>query len=345
MKWMDMHFYKLFLVAIFIPVLAFADLKSDKNHLKQELESVQKQSVTLTKEIRNKQNEISNLSNELEQLSFQAEQKSKSAKEISEKLNQATDAMIEITRIPKEMALLNPDAKNLTTIEILTSITEQCEALVVEFEKEIADIKSIKSKIARQKGKINQELANLQKKQRTLNAGLVKRQKLYKQVNKDYKKWAVEADEIGKKSKDANELFSKLASITPTKKPRHHSATRKVRKFAKGRLTMPIKGDITKRYTSKHKGIKIRPRKNTTVTAPFDGKVLFAGKFRDYGQMVIIKHDKNYHSVLAGLSDISVAIGQRIFSGEPIGEIRRKELYFELRKKSKPINPNGWFEG
>ncbi len=94
------------------------------------------------------------------------------------------------------------------------------------------------------------------------------------------------------------------------------------------------------------------------VTAPSDGSVLYAGPFRSYGQLLILNAGDGYHVVLAGMSRISVALGQSVLAGEPIGamgetrlasasdepgENAAPELYVEFRKDGKPVDPAPWW--
>ena len=97
------------------------------------------------------------------------------------------------------------------------------------------------------------------------------------------------------------------------------------------------------------------------VPSPFDGKIAFAGPFRDLGQVLIIEHDGGYHTVLAGFQRIDVATGNWVLAGEPIGIMpqeystvsesavgtktsggNRPQLYMELRRGGHPVNPLRW---
>jgi septal ring factor EnvC (AmiA/AmiB activator) len=87
-------------------------------------------------------------------------------------------------------------------------------------------------------------------------------------------------------------------------------------------------------------------RPGAEVVAPFDGRVLFAGAFRGYGQILIIGHGDGYHSLVAGLDRIDSSVGQWLVAGEPIGRMSADEakprLYLELRHNGQPINPLPW---
>ena len=97
----------------------------------------------------------------------------------------------------------------------------------------------------------------------------------------------------------------------------------------------------------KRKGLTIETRAGAQVVAPYDGKIVFAGLFRGYGQLLIIEHGEGYHSLLSGMTRIDGEIGQWLLSGEPVGVMDTlsgdaPRLYLELRRKGQPINPSPW---
>src|SRR3546814_18899818 len=69
------------------------------------------------------------------------------------------------------------------------------------------------------------------------------------------------------------------------------------------------------------RGIRIETRSGAQVVAPADGKVMFAGPFRGYGQLLIIAHGGGYHSLLAGFGRIARSVGQWVLDGEPVGSM------------------------
>ena len=121
----------------------------------------------------------------------------------------------------------------------------------------------------------------------------------------------------------------------------------------RGRLPLPVIGDLIGRYGENlptglsRKGIDIAARSGAQVIATYDGKIAFAGKFRGYGQLLIIDHGDGYHTLLAGMARIDMAVGQHVSTGEPVGLMGadggdRPVLYVELRRKGQPINPLPW---
>jgi septal ring factor EnvC (AmiA/AmiB activator) len=118
-------------------------------------------------------------------------------------------------------------------------------------------------------------------------------------------------------------------------------------------VVRPVQGRVDQRYGqgtgfgNASRGITIATRERAQIVAPHDGKVVFAGSFRRYGQILIIEHGGGYHTVLAGLAQIDCVVGQWLLAGEPVGSMGREDseqtaLYVELRRNGQPINPLPW---
>ncbi len=114
---------------------------------------------------------------------------------------------------------------------------------------------------------------------------------------------------------------------------------------------LPVQGSIVTAFggatpNGPSRGLSIRTRADAAVTAPAAGRVVFAGPFRAYGQMLIISHGEGYHSLIAGLTRLDAKNQQLVQAGEPLGVMGPDgdgtTLYYELRKGGDAINPAGW---
>ncbi len=135
--------------------------------------------------------------------------------------------------------------------------------------------------------------------------------------------------------------------IDPTRPP-------KIRPFsqARGQMLYPAAGEVVLGFGAAEpiggtsKGMTLETRPGAQVVAPFDGRVVFAGPFKGYGQILIMGHGDGYHSLVAGLDRIDCTLGQWLVAGEPIGTMptgeARPRLYLELRHDGQPINPLPW---
>jgi septal ring factor EnvC (AmiA/AmiB activator) len=110
-----------------------------------------------------------------------------------------------------------------------------------------------------------------------------------------------------------------------------------------------------------NEGLSLDAIPGATVVAPFDGRILYVGPFRDLGRVLIIRHDRRYYSVLVGLGRADAKLGDWVLAGEPVGampdipsprsgaEAREaqesdpgRSLYYELRRDSRPVDPQPW---
>lgn len=128
----------------------------------------------------------------------------------------------------------------------------------------------------------------------------------------------------------------------------------------KGRLLLPVTGKVLNKFGKKrdkhydtfivYNGIDIKVQKGTPVRSIFAGKVLYANELKGYGNLIIIGHGNDYHSLYGHLDEIITKVGRTIRSGQIIGRsgdtgsLVGETLYFELRHKGNPIEPTKWFQ-
>jgi len=132
---------------------------------------------------------------------------------------------------------------------------------------------------------------------------------------------------------------------------------------AKGKLPIPVAGTKLLTFGASNqaggieKGISLVTRPNAQVSSPCEGRIVFAGNFRNYGQLLIINGGGGYHILLAGMERITVDLGQSVTTGEPVAIMgsgprmaavsalgfSEPILYIEFRKDGNPIDPSPWW--
>lgn len=112
----------------------------------------------------------------------------------------------------------------------------------------------------------------------------------------------------------------------------------------------PAKGSILSRFAGPKpgfKGIDILGIEGAPVVAAADGEVVYSGNsLQDYGNLIIIKHKKNFLTAYAHNKKNMVKEGDRVIMGQRIAEMGKSgtnqvKLHFEVRQDGKPIDPQG----
>lgn len=117
------------------------------------------------------------------------------------------------------------------------------------------------------------------------------------------------------------------------------------------RFLWPLNGKVISQYGIKNNGkrndgINISAKLGSSVIAAENGIVAYAGnELKGLGNLVIIKHDKDYMTIYAHNETILVHKGENVKRGDKIatvgktGRVTTPQLHFEIREKTKSINP------
>ncbi|VAW37167.1 hypothetical protein MNBD_DELTA02-1253 [hydrothermal vent metagenome] len=125
-----------------------------------------------------------------------------------------------------------------------------------------------------------------------------------------------------------------------------------------GKLPMPVRGRVISSFGKKrhprfktvtfNNGIVIKAAYGAEVKSVYDGRVVYVGWLKGYGQVLIMDNGGGYYTLFAYLSDILIKKGEEVKEGETIalvGDSGPKDLtglYFELRRKGVPRDPMVW---
>lgn len=117
------------------------------------------------------------------------------------------------------------------------------------------------------------------------------------------------------------------------------------------RFIWPVSGTVIDNFGAisggeKNDGINIAAATGTPIRAAQSGTISYAGnELRNYGNLILIKHDDGYITAYAHADRIAVAKGQHVEQGEVIGyagssgDVARPQLHFEIRRDSRPVDP------
>jgi septal ring factor EnvC (AmiA/AmiB activator) len=159
-------------------------------------------------------------------------------------------------------------------------------------------------------------------------------------------------DHLARESHSLHDLMQRLESEEGSPRPKMKKAPLPQKSTGKYKVK-PVIGSIISAFGQKHEkldtegtGIIFQTKANSLVYAPLNATVVYAGPFRKYKNIVILAHHGQYHTLIIGLSDIEVSVGQTVLAGEPIGYTGSESpsyLCMELRHQQKPMDPRPWF--
>ncbi|HAU22314.1 MAG TPA: metalloendopeptidase, partial [Erythrobacter sp.] len=88
-------------------------------------------------------------------------------------------------------------------------------------------------------------------------------------------------------------------------------------------------------------GLTLAPRPGAQIVAPARGRVAFSGPYRGFGRIVIIEHGGGWTSLVTGLQQGDVEVGDQLLAGSPLGRAGSDDtaITYELRRNGLPVNP------
>ncbi|HTP38372.1 MAG TPA: peptidoglycan DD-metalloendopeptidase family protein [Steroidobacteraceae bacterium] len=123
----------------------------------------------------------------------------------------------------------------------------------------------------------------------------------------------------------------------------------------RGQLNWPVEGRTSARFGEKRAGdvrwdgMVIVAERDTPVKAIAAGRVVYADWLPGLGLLVIVDHGEGYLSLYGYNSQIFKKPGDSVARGEVLAGVgdtggqSQPELYFEIRRAGKPVDPAGWF--
>jgi murein hydrolase activator len=124
----------------------------------------------------------------------------------------------------------------------------------------------------------------------------------------------------------------------------------------RGKLAWPVAGKLVAAYGQtraggvKWDGMLLTGVQGAPVRAVYHGRVVYADWLSGLGLLTIIDHGDGYLSLYGHNERLYKEVGERVAAGDTIATLGdsggrpRPELYFEIRKAGRPIDPRPWFK-
>ena len=108
---------------------------------------------------------------------------------------------------------------------------------------------------------------------------------------------------------------------------------------------LPVPDDTHDRALVARRGpeLTIPAAPGQAVAAPVEGRVAFAGRFKSYGLLLILEHEREYHTLLWGFARLDVHHGDQVGVGQIVGIMDAKSddppvLHVERRRNGRPVD-------
>jgi len=243
----------------------------------------------------------------------------------------------------------------LTENKHLATLAKHQETLVSDYLNTLNQLEQSISKSEKKKNEINSLLLTSEQKNQELLAQEKKYQRLVNKINNNkesYQKTISELQERAEQLKNLMEKLLKNPSSFPVKLiPMYEK---------KGTIPWPLSGKVISSFglkrhpkfntITKNNGIEISANDNPTVKSVHPGIVVYTDYFQGYGHLIIIDHGMSYYSLYGHCSGFLVKKGDAVHSGQPIALVEDNSslsgtnLYFEIRYKTKPLDPLKWLK-
>jgi septal ring factor EnvC (AmiA/AmiB activator) len=122
----------------------------------------------------------------------------------------------------------------------------------------------------------------------------------------------------------------------------------------RGKLAAPVRGKLVGDFGQPRSGnltwngVLLATERGSQVRAVYFGRVIYADWLPGLGLLTILEHSGGYLSLYGHNEQLFKSVGDWVAPGDVIATVgdsggrSRPELYFEIRKGSKPLNPHQW---
>ena len=254
---------------------------------------------------------------------------------------------------------------------LMGEVAPQVKQKTTSLSTEITKLRRLERQVLREQKVLAAADAALALKEEEIMQMTAAKRAAFEDVNADAAFLRQRAETLGEKANTIRELITALEAAAPGAprlKPRLVLAEQSQTRVANrpslprptvsqplGVLALPATGRMVRAWGDKMPGgeksesVAFATRNGAQVSAPISGTVEFSGPFRSYGQLLILSTSDGYHVLLWGMSSNYVSVGQSVQQGEPVAKMSERangepELFMEVRKSGKPMNPAQWMK-
>ena len=329
-----------------------------------ELRAVKRQGVNLARKMHRHSADADRIEAQLNSLEERERTKTEKMQQRKAQLSVTLAALQRLARMPTATLVAVPQStdKTIRTAILLRAAVPELQRDAMSLGDDLRALTSLRDQISADKVALTDSLARLKAERKSLAALTSDKFKLLKNMKSAERAAAQKAARLSARAGNLRELLEKLsirqnrpalrapgsAPVALIPVPARKPAVTPPVTISRG--VLPAPGRVVTTFGAKmpngtlSKGVFVVTRPSAAVVAPIPGRVVFAGQFRGYGNLVILELRDKGHALISGMSRIDAQVGDDVLVGEPLGEMTPStgtapKLYFELRRRGRPINP------
>ncbi len=323
-----------------------------------ELEGISKDLTAKREELRTVKESISGIKREFESVNREISRLEAKKSSLEKRLEGRLRAMYKMGRGEAMEVLFSSDPSNIgRRHKYLTMIMDMDAELIEGYSDTISQLGSKKQKKTSLLTGLETAKAEAAARQGEAEALQKKKLALLNDVKHEKSRRERTVKELEQAAAELSRLVEKLRASEESDAPLPGTGFASM----KGRLPMPVPGKVVSSYGKvKHpkfqtvtfnNGITIEAPLGEPVRSVHDGKVIYSGWLKGYGQVLILDHRGGFYTLYAHLGRAVKEVGQEAPQGAEIGLVGdsgpegRAGLYFEIRQKGVPRDPMGWLSG
>ena len=271
---------------------------------------------------------------------------------------------------PLRLILSGEDPNRIArNLHYLGYVSRARAALIRDIDRNLTGIRQVAQEAGQQARELAAIAAEQTVQRRRLESEKRSREQVLARISKDIQRQRHEIGTLRRNEARLTRLIEQLGRIIA--RPRARTAPPRIRnerlpersaeaspfERLKGRLALPVRGELGNRFGSPRsgggppwKGLFIVARAGDEVRAIAGGRVVFADWLRGFGNLMIVDHGGAYMSLYGNNETLYKRVGDEIRGGDAIAAVGNSGgntdsgLYFELRHQGKPLDPLSWVE-
>jgi septal ring factor EnvC (AmiA/AmiB activator) len=238
--------------------------------------------------------------------------------------------------------------KMMEEFDYLARVVRHDRELITAYREQLKKLEGALQKLDSLRKEHKIVLISTQENKKTLNQAIQLKEKLLARVRRDQSALSAKLEELEKRAARLESFIKKLES----EKPQEYTLKSGVFVSQKGRLPWPIEGRVSMGFgTWRHpelgtlhesQGIEITAASEKPILAVWKGRVIFADRFKGYGNLMIVDHGDSYYTLYAQASRLTRNVGDHVDQGETLAFSGSENLYFEIRRHGTPLDPTAW---